>query len=84
MIQSLQQRIIESSNPVGMKRVNSWCLPPKPFSYGLPGRKDKEGVSKRINCLLYIQLLEVGRRIKAQELSNLLKTSFALIKWQLK
>lgn len=46
MIQSLKARIIESRHPVGMKRVNSWCLPPKSFSYGLPGKPDKEGVSK--------------------------------------
>lgn len=43
MIDSLKIKLIESENPVGIKRSNKWILPPKNFAYGRKEIPDKEG-----------------------------------------
>jgi hypothetical protein len=45
MIQGLQTRRIESSNPVGVKKTSNWKLPNNEFTYGLAGKTDKEDAS---------------------------------------
>lgn len=60
MLHYLQTRIIESDQPVGVKRITNWKLPPKEYAYGLNGKHDKEGVSISIiilsNCISYPKL----------------------------
>ena len=45
MIQGLQTRMIESQNPVGIKKTSNWKLPKNDFTYGLAGKTDKEDAS---------------------------------------
>jgi len=46
MIQSLKNKIIESENPVGTKKISNWNLPEKEFAYGKKEKPDPEGVEK--------------------------------------
>lgn len=45
MLTKLRTQLIEADHPVGVKKTGNWKLPPKDFAYGLPGKKDEEGVS---------------------------------------
>jgi hypothetical protein len=45
MIQGLETRIKESSNPIGVKKTSNWKLPKNDFTYGLAGKTDKEDAS---------------------------------------
>ena len=44
MIQGLETKRIEATNPVGVKKTSNWKLPGKDFTYGLAGKTDKEDV----------------------------------------
>ncbi len=44
MMQTLKNRIVESSNPVGIKKVSNWNLPENNFAYGKKVPADPEGV----------------------------------------
>jgi len=50
-MQTLKNKIIESDNPVGVKRVSNWKLPDKNFAYGKKEEADPEGVEKSILIL---------------------------------
>ena len=45
MLTALRTNLKECEHPVGVKKTSNWKLPPKDFAYGLPGKKDEEGVS---------------------------------------
>lgn len=45
MLQALRTNLKECERPVGVKKTSNWKLPPAGFAYGLPGKKDEEGVS---------------------------------------
>lgn len=45
MLQALRTNLRECEHPVGVKKTSNWKLPPVGFAYGLPGKKDEEGVS---------------------------------------
>ena len=45
MLTALRTNLRECEHPVGVKKTSNWKLPPKDFAYGLPGKKDEEGVS---------------------------------------
>ena len=45
MLQALRTNLKECEHPVGVKKTSNWKLPPAGFAYGLPGKKDEEGVS---------------------------------------
>ena len=49
MIEGLESKIIEASNPIGVKKHSNWKLPKEGHTYGLPGKTDKEGadISKK-------------------------------------
>ena len=44
MIKGLESKILEASNPIGVKKPPNYNLPKEGHTYGLPGKADKEGV----------------------------------------
>lgn len=48
MLPYLKNRLIENSNPVGVKRTSNWKLPPSDFYYGKKLPEDEHGVGKVI------------------------------------
>lgn len=51
MMQTLRNRIVESDNPVGVKKVSNWKLPEKDFAYGKKVKEDPEGVDISMKIL---------------------------------
>ena len=45
MLQTLTSKLIENTNPVGVKKTSNWKLPTEHFTYGKKDIPDKEGVS---------------------------------------
>ena len=45
MIETLKRKLKENEQPIGIKKISSWKLPPRDFAYGYPVVPDKEGVS---------------------------------------
>jgi hypothetical protein len=41
----LKTRLVEVEQPIGVKKVSNWKLPPIDFVYGKKEKGDKEGVS---------------------------------------
>ena len=54
MLTALRTNLKECEHPVGVKKTSNWKLPPKDFAYGLPGKKDEEGVSISNHILLIL------------------------------
>lgn len=42
----IRTKLVQLEHPIGTKKISNWKLPPTDFSYGLPGKKDQEGVSE--------------------------------------
>ena len=45
MIEALKRKLKENEQPIGIKKISSWKLPPRDFAYGYPVVPDKEGES---------------------------------------
>ena len=45
MLQTLTTKLIENTNPVGVKKTSNWKLPTEHFTYGKKDIPDKEGVA---------------------------------------
>lgn len=65
MMQTLKNKIVESENPVGVKRVSNWKLPPDGFAYGKKEVEDKEGVDIS-NLFLKIKLVTRSWKVHEQ------------------
>lgn len=54
-MQTLKNKIIESDNPVGVKKTSNWILPGKDFAYGKKDAADPEGVDiSKYNIIYYL------------------------------
>ena len=45
MIDTLKKKLVESHNPVGIKKTSNWKLPPQEFAYGYKVKEDPEDAS---------------------------------------